>query len=396
MKSIPHYDCDFYSDAFIQMPHYHYTKMRQLGPVVYIPQLNNFAITKFKALKKALFDFESLCSGDGIAADEVGCKYVKGQIVSSDPPVHKVIRKAILPPLMPKNINEISPIVKKESIKLINKLIKQKEFDAVSDLAQFLPLNIVRDLVGVPDFGKDNMLNWAGASFDVIGVQNQRGKRGVEEIIKLRKFITGKLNLKTVKQNSWIGRILQLIKDGLLEENLGNRLIRDYINPSLDTTISAISHLILLLSENYNEWSKLQKNSSLIKNTINEAIRLGSPIRSFSRKAIKNIDIEGYHIPKNSRVMMLFASANRDEEIFKNSHKFDIERSFNEHLGFGYGIHSCVGKYLAQLEMSSLLEAMIPSIKKIETKKPETLLNNTICGFQRLPTKFIPFDTKKI
>ena len=64
---------------------------------------------------------------------------------------------------MPKNINEISPIVKKESIKLINKLIKQKEFDAVSDLAQFLPLNIVRDLVGVPDFGKDNMLNWAGA-----------------------------------------------------------------------------------------------------------------------------------------------------------------------------------------------------------------------------------------
>ena len=94
MKSIPHYDCDFYSDAFIKMPHYHYTKMRQLGPVVYIPQLNNFAITKFKALKKALFDFESLCSGDGIAADEVGCKYVKGQIVSSDPPVHKVMRKA--------------------------------------------------------------------------------------------------------------------------------------------------------------------------------------------------------------------------------------------------------------------------------------------------------------
>ena len=59
-------------------------------------------------------------------------------------------------------------------------------------MAQFLPLNIVRDLVGVPDFGKDNMLNWAGASFDVIGVQNQR-KRGVEEIIKLRKFITGKI-----------------------------------------------------------------------------------------------------------------------------------------------------------------------------------------------------------
>ncbi len=61
----------------------------------------------FKALKKALFDFESLCSGDGIAADEVGCKYVKGQIVSSDPPVHRVMRKAMLPPLMPKNMSII-------------------------------------------------------------------------------------------------------------------------------------------------------------------------------------------------------------------------------------------------------------------------------------------------
>ena len=66
--------------------------------------------------------------------------------------------------------------------------------------------------------------------FDVIGVQNQRGKRGVEEIIKLRKFITGKLNLKTVKQNSWIGRIFAAYKGWLIEENLGNRLIRDYIN----------------------------------------------------------------------------------------------------------------------------------------------------------------------
>ena len=102
-------------------------------------------------------------------------------------------------------------------------------------------------------------------------------------------------------------------------------------------------------------------------------------------------------VKKNSALEWEFAISHGLEwEIFKNSHKFDIERSFNEPLGFGYGIHSCVGKHLAQLEMSSLLEAMIPSIKKIETKNPETLLNNTICGFQKLPTKFIPFDTKKI
>ena len=183
-----------------------------------------------------------------------------------------------------------------------------------------------------------------------------------------------------------------MIENGNLDETLGNKIIRDYINPSLDTTVSAISHLIHLLSNNNCEWKKLQKDPKLLKNTVNEAIRLGSPIRSFSRIAIKDIEIEEYIIPKNSRVMMVFASANRDENIYEKPNEFLINRDFKEHLGFGHGIHSCIGMHLAQIEMMSLLEAMLPLVKKIETKEPEIALNNTIYGFSKLPTKFIPIS----
>jgi cytochrome P450 len=171
---------------------------------------------------------------------------------------------------------------------------------------------------------------------------------------------------------------------------LGNFIIRDYINPSLDTTISAISHLIYLLSKNNDEWQKLQHHPSLSRNAVAEAIRLGSPIRSFSRITTKEVEIENFKIPKNSRVMMLFASANRDELVYDNPNQFNINRNFKEHLGFGHGIHSCVGMHLAQIEMMSLLEAMIPYVKRIETGKPQPLMNNTICGFSKLPTKLIP------
>jgi cytochrome P450 len=392
MKIVPNYDCDFYSDNFIKNPFQHYAEMRALGPVVYIPKLNNYAITQYNALKEALINYNSLVSGLGIASDEIGCKFVKGQIVSSDPPVHKVMRKAMLPPLMPQALKQVIPDIKKASDKLINELIIKEEFDSVSDLAQYLPLSIVRDLVGLPDFGKENMLKWAAASFNVLGIQNERGRKGAQEIIELRKFISGELHLNNVKAKSWIERILKMIDTGSLEETLGNRLIRDYINPSLDTTISAISHLIYLLSKNNFEWRKLQQNPKLLKNTVNEAIRLGSPIRSFSRIAIKNLEIEEYIIPKNSRVMMVFASANRDEKVYENPNKFSINRNFKEHLGFGHGIHSCVGMHLAQIEMISLLEAMLPLVKKIETKEPEIALNNTIYGFSKLPTKFIPIS----
>ena len=392
MKNIPSYNCDFYSDDFIKNPFPHYAKMRSLGPVIYIPKLRNFALTQFNALKLALLDYKSLSSGNGIASDEIGCQFVKGQIVSSDPPVHKIMRKAMLPPLMPQTLKQAIPNIKKASDKIIKELINKKEFDGVSDLAHYLPLSIVTDLVGLPDFGKKNMLKWAGASFDVLGIQNERGRKGVQEIIELRKFISGKLNLNNVKPKSWIDRILKMIVSGSLDETLGNRIIRDYINPSLDTTISAISHLIYYLSKNNKEWQKLQQDPTLLKNTANEAIRLGSPIRCFSRIAVKEIEIEKYIIPRNARVMMIFASANRDEKVYENPDKFCIDRKFKDHLGFGHGIHSCVGMHLAQVEMISLLEAMLPLVEKIETKEPEIALNNTIYGFSKLPTKFIPIS----
>ena len=167
MKIVPKYDCDFYSDHFIKNPFQHYAEMRALGPVVYIPKLNNYAITQYNALKEALINCHSLVSGLGIASDEIGCKFVKGQIVSSDPPVHKVMRKAMLRPLMPQALKQVIPNNKKASDKIINELITREEFDGVSELAQYLPLSIVRDLVGLPDFGKENMLKWAAASFNV-------------------------------------------------------------------------------------------------------------------------------------------------------------------------------------------------------------------------------------
>ena len=89
---------------------------------------------------------------------------------------------------------------------------------------------------------------------------------------------------------------------------------------------------------------------------------------------------------------MLFASANRDELVFENPNSFNISREFKDHLGFGYGIHSCVGMHLAQIEMISILEAMIPRVKKIDIGEPKVLMNNTICGFSKLPTTLIPLN----
>lgn len=87
--------------------------------------------------------------------------------------------------------------------------------------------------------------------------------------------------------------------------------------------------------------------------------------------------------------MILFSSANRDKSVFKKADDFDITRKNSNHLGFGHGILACMGMHLAQMEMISLLRAMMPRVRRIQTDDPEILLNNTICGFSKLPTRFI-------
>ena len=117
-------------------------------------------------------------------------------------------------------------------------------------------------------------------------------------------------------------------------------------------------------------------------------MRLASPVRAFCRHTSREVDIGGVTIPEGARVMMMFASANRDERAFERPDDFDIMRRGRRHLGFGLGVHMCVGQHLALLEMNSLIEAMIGRVKTIRVGEPEVALNNTIYGFARLPCLF--------
>jgi cytochrome P450 len=134
----------------------------------------------------------------------------------------------------------------------------------------------------------------------------------------------------------------------------------------------------------------LRREPAFIPNACNEAVRLGSPIRSLTRTVTTNFEIGGAVLPKGARVMMVYASANRDERKFPSPDRFDVTRANAGHLGFGNGIHMCAGMRLARLEMESLLKAMVARVSRIETGEPTLALNNTICSFATLPTRFTP------
>jgi len=382
------FDEDLFTDAAIQNPWPLYQRMRNIGPVVWLPDLGNYALTRHREVQHALRDHRTFISGCGVAADQFGCDFLQGNTVASDGVRHTTLRQAMAQPMLPGELGCIKAQVQAAADDLIDRLVSRGSFDAVQNLACFLPLSVVRDMVGLPEFGQDKMLQWAAAAFDVLGVQNQRGQTALPVIAEMRQFIQRDATRDNLKPDSWTHRIHELVDSGNLSAELAPFAIRDYINPSLDTTISATAEMIFQLANNPDQWELLKQQPELINNAVNEAVRLGTPIRTFSRHTSIDVEISGVTIPKGSRVMMLFASANRDERHFKNPDQFDVTRNVNDHVGFGSGVHMCVGMHLAQLEMESILNAMVSRVGKISVSKPTKKLNNTICAYQTLPCRF--------
>ncbi len=147
----------------------------------------------------------------------------------------------------------------------------------------------------------------------------------------------------------------------------------DYIAPSLDTTISAISNALHLFATHPDQWQLLKDDPTLIPNAVNEVIRYESPLRAFSRQARHDTEIAGHRIRAGARVLVIYASANRDEREWDAPDTFDIRRDATRQLGFGHGAHACAGQGLARLETQAMLRALLERVDRIELTAPPDL-----------------------
>jgi cytochrome P450 len=379
---------NLYDDDVIRDPWPHYERLRELGPVVWMEALGNYAFTQYDTVRNGLRDHETYISSLGAAADDFGCTHQRGNTVASDQPRHTMLREAILPPLLRDNVATLRPHIQSVADDIVAVCVRKGSFEAITDLAQLLPLTVVRDLIGLPDFGRENMLKWANAAFDMQGIQNARGQAARPVIAEMKEFIATGVTPETLKPGSWSHRITEMAAHGEIDPEIVPFSIRDYINPSLDTTISAIGHFIYHAGSNPDTWAKLKEDPSLALNAAHEAIRIGTPIRSFSRHTSKPVEIAGHQIPKGARVMMLYASANRDETVFTQAGQFNIERrNARRHLAFGAGIHMCAGMHLALLEIECLILAMTQQMPAVQVGKPTIAMNNSICAFAKLPVR---------
>ena len=167
--------------------------------------------------------------------------------------------------------------------------------------------------------------------------------------------------------------------------------MRDYIASSLDTTISAAGFIAYLFARNPDQWDLHREWPELVPNAVEEVVCLASPIRSFSRYIAQYTELSGVSLPEGGRMMVVYGAANRDDSVFEDPDRFDITRKLKKYVGFGFGVHTCMGLHLARRELINLVDAMRALVRKWElVGEAEPAMNNSIRAFASLPVRVEP------
>ncbi|MGW3097916.1 cytochrome P450 [Streptomyces sp. NPDC001102] len=386
----PVYRPDLYSVSAIRDPYPHYAALRALGPVVRLRKHKVHALPRYAECRQVLLDEATFVSSDGVALNPVANRAGQGTTLFSDGEDHTRRRSLLARGLTPRALRTMKDVVDQRAAATVEAALARGSVDGV-EVAAALPLSVVPDLVGWPREGREHLLRWAGATFNALGPLNGRTLRTLPASLGMLRYTRGIVRSRSVSDGSLGHALLAASEGGRIMPAECATLMIDYLAPSLDTTISAISSALHLFATHPEQWRVLKEEPDLVRNAVNEVVRYASPIRAFSRVAVHDTDIAGTAVPAGSRVLVLYGSANRDPLVWDDPDSFDIRRDAARQLGFGVGVHGCVGQGLARMETSAILHALIERVDRLEVAgPPQWGLNNIIHGLERLPLRLVP------
>ena len=384
------YAGDIYAPAAILDPHPHYRRLRELAPVVWMPRHRVYALPRYAECKASLRADTTFASSGGVALNRLSNRISRGTTLGSDGAEHDRRRQLVAHRMLPRALTAIIDPLSRMAEDVIGAAVGRGEVDGV-ELATALPFALIPDMVGWPADRRRNLIEWAGATFDALGPLNRRMIRGLPRTAQMLAFARRVVRDRDVLPGSMADELLTAAADGAVQPSACPALLVDYLGPALDTTISTISHALELFATHPDQWDLLRREPERIPNAINEIVRFESPVRAFGRRVATDTEVAGVSLGAGAQVLIIYASANRDEREWDRPDVFDITRDAGRHLGFGQGAHACAGQALARLETTAFLQALIARVDRIElTGSPKWLQNNIIRRYERLPLRLVP------
>ena len=395
------------------VPHDLWTHLRKESPVYWYAQRGHtpfWAITKHEDIMEVSSqpDIFSSEAGGIIVLNEAQIQsFIEGgsgsplaqmkTIITMDPPEHRAYRKVASGYFTPRGVTNLDEIVKSSAAAIFDDLPTEGEVDFIEAIAQKHPLRVLATILGIDKEQEERLLVITQELFGSEDPDMRRGgedretarkELGMEfymlfdEIIKDRRSCP-RDDLATMLANAELSDGCPL---GQLE-TLGYYLI--VFTAGHDTTRNALSGAISAFLDHPDEFERLRKNPSLSKAAVDEIVRWTTPVNYMKRQAVQDYELRGQKIKAGEELALFYCSANRDEDVFDDPFTFDITRSPNRHLGFGWAEHYCLGAHLAKASMKALTEEMVRRIDWMEPNGERTFISsNFVVGLKTLPVKY--------
>ncbi len=304
-------------------------------------------------------------------------------MMHTDPPAHTRYRALVQPAFGRRVVRQLSPTVRAAARALVDRLpAPGTTVDVVADLAAVLPVQVIGMLLGIPESDWDRVWAWSEATIPGTETHNDAERRAA-----LRAEMTAELAHLVARARTrppGTDVISQLVHADLDGDRLSDAELAMFLDQLLvagnETTRNAISGGLVAFAEHPGEWERLVDSPDLAAGATEEILRWTTPVIGFMRTATRDTELAGVQLMEGDPVLLLYASANRDEAEFgPDADRFRIDRSPNHHVAFGFGPHFCLGAALARLEIVAVLEALLESgVTSVSSAGPPSRSPSTI------------------
>jgi cytochrome P450 len=253
-------------------------------------------------------------------------------------------------------------------------------------------LKVFPDVLGLPEEGREQLLTFGDAVFNVFGPPSEHQERSLKAGATAIQWVEAN-TAKELQQEGSIGwELYQAAEQGKITEQTAQQILKSIFGAGFDTTTGALGSMIRAFADNPEEWQKLRLDPGLVENTWEEAIRYYPASRFGGRWAPKGAVLSGVRIPEGAKVLMMWLGAGRDPRRYDRPDEFHVDRDLKGgHLSFGFGIHSCAGAQVARLEARSLLTALVDRIDRFElVGEPRTTPSYQAFGHSEVPVRLVP------
>ncbi len=395
---VPVLDVDPFSKELLADPYPYHARLREAGPVVWLPKYGIYVTGRHEPVRQVLNDHESYISSAGVGLANFNKEAPfrpKSLILEADPPNHTRARTVLSRILSPRTVTQIRESFTLEADRLLDGVLEAarrgEAVDAISRIAEAYPLKVFPDAVGLEAEGRENLLLYGDMIFNAFGPSNELLIRAAEKVQPVTAWIMAHCQRAMLRPGGFGDQIFQAADAGEISQDEAPMLVRSFLSAGVDTTVNGIGNALWCLAANPEAYARLHADPGLARGAFEESLRLESAVQTFFRTTSRDVDLAGTPIPAGSKVLTVLAAANRDERQWPDPERFDITRRPTGHMAFGSGIHGCVGQVVARLEGEVILAGIAKRFARIEwAGEPTRRLNNTLRALATLPLRFIP------